>query len=230
LACGAEPGAAIPATRRFLEEVWHADAYNVTGLSDVFGWHGAECEYKMGMHYGGSDFCLFQLIDPDTGKILDLKDGTEGEIVYTMIDREASPLLRFRSHDYAVVWTSKCNCGRTTLRFEIKGRNDDMLIVKGINVFPSAIEDVLKGFIPEVTGEFQLLLDQPSPLPKIRIRLEYGEGFEKSKLPDLRQKIEKRMREILLFKSDIELIPPMTIPRVEYKPKRIYKLYEGEKP
>lgn len=230
LACGAEPGAGIPSIRKLLQETWNADAYNVTGLSDVFGWHGAECEYKKGMHYAGSDFCLFELIDVNTQKVLELADGVEGEIVYTMIDRQASPLLRFRSHDYAVVWTSKCDCGRTTLRFEIKGRNDDMLIVKGVNVFPTAIEDVLKRFVPEITGEFQILLDHPSPLTKIKMRVEYGHGFDVARLAELKKRIEDRMREMLLFKAEVDLVPPLTMPRVEYKPKRLYKLYEGEKP
>ena len=230
LACGAEPGAGIPATRRKVEEIWGGNAYDVTGLSDVFGWHGGECEYKQGMHFGGPDFCIMEVIDPDTGKAKEISEEMEGEVVYTMIEREASPLIRFRSHDHVMVWTSPCECGRTTWRFRIVGRTDDMLIVKGVNVFPSAVEDVIRTLTPEVTGEFQILLEKPSPLPDLKIKIEYGSDSKPQDLTKLKEKIEKRFSEILLFKANVELIPPMTIPRVEYKPKRVYKLYTGEKP
>jgi len=230
LACGAEPGAGIPATRRKIEEVWGGNAFDVTGLSDVFGWHGGECEYKQGMHFGGVDFCIIEVIDPATGETKEITEEMEGEIVYTMIDREASPLVRFRSHDHVKVWTSPCECGRTTWRFRIIGRTDDMLIVKGVNVFPSAVEDVVRTMMPEVTGEFQILLDRPSPLPGLKIRVECGTDIKQEELTRLKEKVEKRLREILLFKADVELVPPMTMPRVEYKPKRVYKLYAGEKP
>jgi phenylacetate-CoA ligase len=147
-----------------------------------------------------------------------------------MIDREASPLIRFRSHDHVKVWTSPCECGHTTWRFRIIGRTDDMLIVKGVNVFPSAVEDVIRTMMPEVTGEFQILLDRPGPLPGLKIRVEYGADIKQGDLTRLKEKVEKRLREILLFKADVELVPPMTMPRVEYKPKRVYKLYAGEEP
>ena len=110
------------------------------------GLHSGECDERQGVHFGGTGIAIIELIDPDTGEVLPFDDGRQGEVVYTSIRREACPLLRMRSHDLMQVFTEPCRCGRTTFRFQILGRSDDMFIVKGVNVFPLSIQAVLLGF------------------------------------------------------------------------------------
>ena len=117
-----------------------------------------------GVHFGGTGFAVAELIDPDSGDVLPFTDGQQGEVVYTSIRREASPLLRMRSHDVMQVFTEPCGCGRTSFRFQILGRSDDMFIVKGVNVFPLAIQTSLMSLAPRVTGEFRVDLDRPPPI------------------------------------------------------------------
>ena len=100
------------------------------------GLHSGECDERNGVHYGGTGIAVAELIDPDSGEVLPFADGQQGEVVYTSIRREACPLLRMRSHDLMQVFTEPCPCGRTSFRFRILGRSDDMFIVKGVNVFP----------------------------------------------------------------------------------------------
>ena len=128
------------------------------------GLHSGECEYQQGVHFGGTGIAIAELIDPDTGDVLPFTDGQQGEVVYTSIHREASPLLRMRSHDLMQVFTEPCPCGRTSFRFRILGRSDDMFIVKGVNVFPLSIQTVLMGFAPRLTGEFRVVIDRPPPI------------------------------------------------------------------
>lgn len=125
----------------------------------IFG----ECLEQAGMHFSSQEYILCELIDPDTGDVLEMKDGAKGELVYTHIDRECCPLIRFRSRDHIEVWTSRCDCGRTSFRVRCFGRTDDMLTVLGVNVFPSAIRDVVGSLRPKTSGEIQVVLDQPGP-------------------------------------------------------------------
>src|SRR5262249_42097762 len=120
-----------------------------------------ECDHQQGMHFSGGDFVHVELIDPATGEPKDMRDGVEGELVYTALRREAAPVLRFRSRDHVIVWTEPCACGRHTIRPRCIGRTDDMLILRGVNLFPTAIRDVVAGFRPAVSGA--LLLRPTSP-------------------------------------------------------------------
>jgi phenylacetate-CoA ligase len=171
---------------------------------------------------------MAELIDPETGKPLEWKDGVTGELVYTAIDRECVPLVRFRSRDHVQAWVSKCDCGRTSPRIRIIGRTDDMLIIKGVNVFPSAIKAVIAEFKPRTTGAIEILLTQPgpaagSPLP---IRAEYTS--KAVNLKELKSEIETTLRNKLVFRADIELVPEGILPKSEYKANLIRKLYEAQ--
>ena len=147
-----EPGGGEPAMRAKLERAWHAQVTEAMGIGDIAVSLWGECREQQGMHFGGRGLVHFELIDPDSGKPRELADGVEGELVYTHLDREAAPLLRFRSRDHVKLWTGRCACGRTSPRIRCIGRTDDMLIVRGVNVFPTALREMVNAFAPAVSG------------------------------------------------------------------------------
>jgi len=190
----------------------------------IFG----ECPAQQGMHFCAQEYIFPELINPDSGEVLEMVDGAEGELVYTLIDRECCPVVRFRTRDRITVFTDTCECGRTSFRIRCIGRTDDMLILLGVNVFPSAIKDVVTSFRTRTTGDMIVLLDEPGPKvePPLRIQVEYTSG-EKD-LEALKKELENVLREKLVFRADVELVPEGTLPRFEMKAKLIRKLYEGE--
>lgn len=226
LVVGAEPGGGIPSVRKKIEEEYNCRVTEGLGNSDAAPVIFGECPYQQGMHFCAQEYIICELIDPETGNVLEMKDGAEGELVYTLIDRECCPVVRFRTHDRIVVWTSPCECGRTSFRARCIGRTDDMLIVLGVNVFPSAVKEVVHTFRPRTTGEMLILLDKPGPKvdPPVKIQVEYVQGVED--LSGLKKEIEQALREKLVFRADVELVPEGTLPRYEMKAKLIKKLYE----
>lgn len=225
---GGEPGGSDPTWRKKVEESFNASASETMGIGEMILQAFAECEKQQGMHYIAQGLIHIELIDPDTEKPIEFKDGVFGEMVFTALDKECMPLLRYRTRDHVQVWTSPCECGRTGFRIKIMGRTDDMMFVLGVNVYPSAIRDVIASLAPRTTGAIEILIDKPLPKvePPVRIRVEYGKGVLDSDLPDLKKKIEELIREKLIFRSDVELVPEGTIPRYDYKGKLIRKLYE----
>ena len=152
-------------------------------------------------------------------------------MVVTTIDREAHPLIRFRTHDHVRVWLEPCACGRAGLRLQVLGRSDDMFIVRGINVYPLAIQDIIIGFRPQLTGEFQILLPEPPPITgEPRLRVEYSENVGPEEREAVRARLARRIREILVFTPAVDLLPPGSLGRTERKAKRLYRLYLGEHP
>jgi len=230
LVVGAEPGGGIPSIRRKLQEDYQCRVTEGLGNSDAAPIIFGECPYQQGMHFCAQEFIVCELIDPDTGEVLEMRDGAEGELVYTLIDRECCPLVRFRTHDRVVVWTSPCECGRTGFRVRCLGRTDDMLIVLGVNVFPSAVKDVVMSFRPRTTGEMVILLDKPGPKvdPPVRIQVEYTRGV--TDLEGLKREIEGALRERLVFRAEVELAEEGTLPRHEMKASLIRRLYEEQGP
>jgi phenylacetate-CoA ligase len=228
LVVGAEPGGGVPAIKKRLQEDYQALVSEGMGNSDAAPIIFGECPAQQGMHFCAQEYIVPELIDPDSGKLIEMKDGAEGELVYTLIDRECCPLLRFRTRDRIVVYTGPCECGRSSFRIRCIGRTDDMLIVLGVNVFPSAVKDVITSFRPRTTGDMLVLLDKPGPKvePPVRVQVEYAPG-EKD-LNGLKKTLETALREKLVFRADVELVPDGTLPRFEMKAKLIRKLYEGE--
>ena len=133
--------------RAVIEDTWGIVARNFYGLADVAADLASECDHLGGMHFCGQLLVKAELIDPATLEPLDIESGVEGEIVYTTIDREATPVLRYRCRDMVRINAEPCPCGRTSFRFTVIGRSDDMLKVKGVNVYPSAVKDVISSFM-----------------------------------------------------------------------------------
>lgn len=227
---GGEPGAGIPETRKLLEEMWGFSSRDANyGLGEVIAIFGAECEAQEGMHFCGQGELIVELIDPDTGRVKKIEGGAEGELVYTTINREATPLIRYRSRDYArIISTEPCSCGRTSFRFKVIGRSDDMLWVRGVNVFPRAIEELIMKMRPKTTGEYQIILPKEGAVDILPLRIEYGENIQPEQVSWLKSHLEDKFSEDLRVTTKIELLPPGTLPTYEKKAKRIFKTYLGE--
>jgi phenylacetate-CoA ligase len=216
-----EPGGGEASFRRALEDAYAAPVYEVMGIGDIAASLFGECPEQAGMHFSGDGLIHVELVDPQTGKPVDMADGATGELVYTHLQREAAPLLRFRSRDHALVWTSRCACGRDSLRVRCIGRTDDMLIVRGVNVFPTAIREIVARFQPRVTGAVQVRprragTKQDPPLP---VLVELAEGIPPA--ADLADAIASELRSVLLFTSEVHLVRAQSLPRSDYKSKLV---------
>jgi phenylacetate-CoA ligase len=228
LVVGAEPGGGVPEIKKRLQEDYQCILSEGMGNSDAAPIIFGECPAQQGMHFCAQEYIVCELIDPDSGNVIEMKNAAEGELVYTLIDRECCPLVRFRTRDRITVFTGPCDCGRTSFRIRCIGRTDDMLILLGVNVFPSAIKDVVTFFRPRTTGDVIILLDKPGPKvePPLKIQVECSSGEQD--LDALKKELETALREKLIFRADVELVPEGTLPRFEMKAKLIRKLFEGE--
>ena len=227
LTVGAEPGGGVPAIRRQIEETWRATVTESVGNGDVVPVYAAESDVRDGCHFLTPDMVVMEIVDPDTGDVLPLdRDGIEGEMTFTHIDREAAPLLRFRSGDRVVVRSSPCANGRTGPRIRVVGRTDDLLILRGVNVWPSAIQDVVAGFRPDTTGALRIVLPKPGPAadPPLHIRVEHG--ADARDLPALARALETALRDKLIFTARVEPVPPGTLPRSTMKT-RLVEVRDG---
>lgn len=224
---GGEPGASIPAIRHKVEETFACIFLEMMGNGDMAGEIWSECEYKRGMHFIAQGIVHPEIINPESGDPLEIREGTHGELIYTSIDRECMPLIRFRTRDHVIVTQTGCECSRTGFGIRCIGRTDDMLIVQGVNVYPSAIRDVVSSLVPDTTGALEIQLKKQPPEgwePPIHIKVEHGKG--PADLLELKQKIEALIREKLIFRADVELVAPNSLPKFEYKAKLVRKLYE----
>ncbi len=217
---GAEPYS--EATRNKIEEQFGMDAYNSYGLSEMNGPGVAfECTCKNGMHLW-EDYYIAEIINPQTGEAL--PDGEEGELVLTHINREAMPIFRYRTRDLTRFIPEPCPCGRTHRRIErIKGRTDDMMILSGVNVFPSQIETVLMN-IPEVGNNYQIVLERENNLDRMHIKVElYSKMFhgDLKELEKLKKKMGEALRALITINPRIELLEPGSLPPSMGKAQRV---------
>jgi len=228
LVVGAEPGGGVPAIKKRLQEDYQCLLSEGMGSSDAAPIIFGECPAQQGMHFCAQEYIFPELINPDSGELMEIKEGAEGELVYTLIDRECCPVVRFRTRDRITVFTDPCECGRTSFRIRCIGRTDDMLILLGVNVFPSAIKDIITSFRPRTTGDMLVLLDKPGPKvePPLNIQVEYSP--EEKDLDGLKRDLEATLRNKLVFRADVELVPDGTLPRFEMKAKLMRELYKGE--
>jgi phenylacetate-CoA ligase len=216
-----EPGGGEAALRARIEGAWGATVTEAMGIGDISISLWGECEQQAGMHFSGRGIVHFEIVDPDTGAPVPVEDGAEGELVYTHLAHLAAPLLRFRSRDHVVIHTGPCSCGRTAPRVRCIGRTDDMLIIRGVNVFPSAVREVINEFAPAVTGVISIRpsskgVKQDPPLT-IAVELAYGTQDQEG----LAERIRQRIRDKLIFTSMIEFVPKGSLPRTDYKSKLV---------
>lgn len=204
-----EPGAGIPAVRARIEEGWGARAFDHAGMTEM-GAYGYECAEQAGLHVNESEF-IAEVVDPVTGT-----PAREGELVLTNLGRLGSPAIRYRTGDRARVAEAPCACGRTFLRLEggILGRLDDMLIVRGVNVFPAAVEGIVRRF-PAV-DEFQLEVFREGELDEVRVLLEVGDATTA-------RSVQEALRAGLGIRLDVLAVPPRSLPRYELKARRVVR-------
>ena len=219
-AFGAEPW--TEGMRKELEEKLGIKAYDIYGLTEIIGpGVGHECEFQNGTHLCEDHFYP-EIVDPDTGE--PLPPGETGELVFSTITKEGMPLLRFRTRDLTSLNYEPCSCGRTSVRMKrILGRCDDMLIIRGVNVFPSQVESVICE-MPQLEPHYLLIVDRVNNLDTLEVQVEVKEDFysdEVNKMLDLRQQIIHRLQSVLSISPTVRLVEPRTIERSQGKAKRV---------
>lgn len=217
---GAEPWS--EEMRKKLEELLGIDALDIYGLTEIAGPGVAfECMQKCGMHVN-EDHVIVEVIDPATGK--QLPYGTPGELVFTTITKKGQPMIRYRTHDICTLNDARCECGRTTVRMgRITGRTDDMLIIRGVNVFPSQIESVLVG-INGVSPHYLLVVDRKNSTDMLEVKVELTEDMFSdtvSHIEAVQRRITEQIKSVVGIQAKVTLVPPKSIPRSEGKAKRI---------
>lgn len=213
-----EPGGGEPAFRARLEEGWGAKVTEAMGIGDIGVSLWGECEEQNGMHLGARGFVHAELIDPDTTEPIPLEERASGELVLTHLRHRAAPLLRFRTRDHVQIrQMHRCTCGRTGVTIRCVGRTDDMLIVRGVNVFPSAVREVVGTFAPDVSGNILVTprvpgVKQDPPLP---VTVELGQATAGD--DTLAEAIREKLRDVLVVQTRVELVPWGSLRRSEYK-------------
>lgn len=221
---GAEPWTEEMRTQ--IEEGLGIKAYDIYGLSEIMGpGVSYECEYQCGMHVCEDNF-IPEIIDPDTGEVL--PDGETGELVFTTITKEGFPVIRYRTRDICSLNYEKCKCGRTHVRMnKPHGRTDDMLIIRGVNVFPSQIEEVLLKVGKGVTPNYQILVDRVNNTDTFEVKVEMSEGIFSDGVKGierLERTITDNLRSTLGIGAKVKLVNPKSIERSEGKAKRVIDL------
>lgn len=223
---GAEP--CSEATRAEIEQKMGIQVYDIYGLSEVMGPGVAcECEQQHGLHVCEDQF-IIEILDPKT--LQPVPDGEWGEVVFTTLCKECSPLVRYRTRDISRILVGECECGRTFRRMDrIAGRTDDMMILRGVNVFPSQIEEEIVSF-PEIAPQYQLILTTKGTLDHAELRVETVPEFpfdEIRRLEKLKKDLQKALKENLQIAVDVKIVEPKTIERAEGKAKRIIDMREN---
>lgn len=217
---GAEPWS--ERMRLDIERRLGLSAYDIYGLSEITGPGVAcECEEKNGLHIW-EDYFLPEIIDPETGEVL--PPGTQGELVFTTLNKRGMPLIRYRTRDISVLYDEPCPCGRTSVRMgKVVGRSDDMLIIRGVNVFPSQIEHVLLG-IGYTEPQYLLVVDRERSLDQLEVWVEVSGEVpldEVKHLEEMERTIQGEIEAVLGISVHVRLVEPKTIPRSEGKAKRV---------
>ena len=219
---GGEAGLDNPSFRERLESVWGFGARNANyGVSDVFSNFASQCEANHDLHFLGEDVLHAELIEPESGEALPWQEGTSGELVLTHLAREAQPMVRFRTNDVlAITGTGACVCGSEATRFRVLGRSDDMVVVRGLNVFPTAVGGVIGGF-DALSGEFCIRLKGSGPYDRLPVEAELAEGAEAS--GDLAGRVEEAIKSKVRASASVTLLPPASMPRTGGKTKRLIR-------
>ena len=214
-----EPGAGLAAVRAEIETAWGASVVDTFGMSDVWSTMGGACGQSEGLHLTIGDQAVLELVEPDTGEPVPLEDGAEGELVWTHLRREASPLLRYRSADLGRVWTSPCACGRTTPRIRIDGRRDDMLRVQAVNIYPQAIGAILER--DERLGRHCVVAEGDPIVPPLQVYVEAPAGVE---LDGVAGELQDALRTAFA----VIRLDPGSLPVAEHKTRIVHRTARGD--
>lgn len=218
---GAEPW--TEEMRRTLEEKLGIKAYDIYGLSEIMGpGVSYECEAQQGMHVC-EDMFIAEIIDPETGEVL--PEGASGELVFTTLTKEGFPVIRYRTRDICSLNYEKCSCGRTHVRMnKPTGRSDDMLIIRGVNVFPSQIEEVLMKIGENITPNYMIIVGRENNTDTLEVQVEMSDAFfcdDVKSIEKLEKRIREQLRSTLGLGAKVTLVNPKTIQRSEGKAKRV---------
>jgi phenylacetate-CoA ligase len=214
-----EPGAGLAAVRSEIEEAWGATVADTFGMSDVWSTMGGACGEGEGLHLTVEDHAVLELVDADTGEPVGLGDGAGGELVWTHLRREASPLLRYRSGDLAQVWTAPCACGRGSMRIRIDGRRDDMLRVQAVNVYPQAIGAILSSD-PRL-GRHCVVAEGDPIVPPLDVYVEAPPDADLAAVSD-------RLHEALRVRFAVTRLEPGSLPVAEHKTRIVHRTARGD--
>jgi phenylacetate-CoA ligase len=224
LLCGGEPGAGIPEVKAKLENAYKCRIF------DMGAGFGCSCDHPeyQGMHWLADDLCYYELVDPETKAPIPLEHGARGEALFTTLEGEGWTWIRQSMGDIHQVFTEPCPCGRSGFRYKVVGRADDMLKVKGVMVYPSHIKGVINEFVPRVTGEMRIVLEEKPPrvVPPLKIRVEHAEGLAGPALEALEKEIIEAMSKRLKISPQILWAEPGGLERSHYKGQVFEKLYE----
>jgi phenylacetate-CoA ligase len=214
-----EPGAGLAAVRSEIEAAWDATVADTFGMSDVWSTMGGACGEGEGLHLTVRGHAVLEVIEPESGEALPLEDGVAGELVWTHLQREASPLLRYRSGDLGRVWTARCACGRDTPRIRIDGRRDDMLRVQAVNVYPQAIGAILAED-PRL-GRHCVVAEGDPIVPPLEVYVEAADDVELDGLAD-------RLHEALRARFTVARLQPGSLPVAEHKTRIVHRSARGD--
>ena len=212
-----EPGGSISETRERIEALWGAHVYDYYGLSDIFGSCAGMCEERDGLHWA-EDHILLEVVDPDT--LEEVKEGERGELVLTTLKKSARPMIRFRTGDIVSFTSEPCRCGRTSIRLSgVHGRLDDMLIIKGVNIFPSDVEAIARRDVG-LTGEYRLIVERINHLDRLTVEVERAHGFNGTN-EELVHRFARALQSVTGVRAVVNVLPAETLPRATHKAKRI---------
>lgn len=214
---GGEPGGGIPAIRDHIQRVLGVTVTEVMGIGDIAPSLFGECPNQAGMHFCGSGHVWPELVDPESGEPVEIETGAVGEMVYTTLTREAMPVVRFRGGDIVRIEGTSCECERTTFRMRVLGRRDDMFIVRGVNVYPTAILSIVGDFRPRVTGRARVVRQghETTIDPPVPVEVEVAERHQSD--GELTAAIEDAIHSKLMFRARVTLIPESDFGEAGYK-------------
>ena len=215
---GGAPGLDNPEFRQNLEATWGLRARNANyGMSEALSNFASQCEQTHDLHFHGADALFAEIVDT-AGNSLPLRDGSTGELVCTHLAKECQPLIRYRTRDLiTVTGTGPCDCGRTSWRFRVTGRTDDMFNVRGVNVFPTAVQNGLLSRPDLCSGQFRILLQGPGPYDRIEIEAEATHGLDPAEWAGAARALEAAVRQHAGAAASVTLLPPESLPRTEGK-------------
>jgi phenylacetate-CoA ligase len=222
---GGEPGLDDPALRRRIRETWGMEPRNANyGVSDVFSNFAAQCTHDTRLHFLAGDVLYPEIIDAESEATLEFEPGQEGELVLTHLARDCQPLVRFRTGDIiAVDETSTCPCGRSGMRFRVVGRSDDMVVVRGLNLFPTMVAAVVNGF-SELSGDYRIVLEHRPPYDVLPIHVELADG--QAERAGLVNEIEAAIKTSLGASATVTLLPQGSLPATSGKTMRVIRNYQ----